>query len=101
MAVTLDPKVDEKLRGIVSKRAELARQLSEPSVVSDLAVYRTLSRQYSQLGPIVETYEIFRKTADECRSARELLAAADDAEMKAMAQDEIKTLEATLTSLGA
>jgi hypothetical protein len=33
MAVTLDSKVDEKLRGIVAKHADLARQLSQPEVV--------------------------------------------------------------------
>jgi peptide chain release factor 1 len=101
MAVTLDAKVDEKLRGIVAKHADLARQLSETTVVSDLSAFRMLSKQYSQLGPLVETYELFRKAADDCRDARELLATADDAEMKAMAQDEIKTLEAQLASLEA
>ena len=37
MAVTLDPKVDEKLRGLVAKREALARQLSDPSVMSDMS----------------------------------------------------------------
>jgi peptide chain release factor 1 len=101
VAVALDPKVDEKLRGLVDKHAELARQLSDPTVVSDLSVYRTTSKQYAQLGPLVSTYEIFRKSADDLRDARELLAAADDPEMKAMAQDEIKALEARLTTLEA
>jgi peptide chain release factor 1 len=99
MAVTLDPKVDEKLRGLVEKQAELARQLSEPSVVSDLAVYRTISKQYAQLSPLVEKYGVFRKVADDCRDARALLAGSDDPEMKAMAQEEIKALEARLASL--
>jgi peptide chain release factor 1 len=101
MAISLDPKVDEKLRGIVAKHADLARQLSDPAVVADLSAFRTLSKQYAQLGPLVEKFELFRKAADECRDARELLTAADDAEMKAMASDEIKALEATLASLEA
>jgi peptide chain release factor 1 len=101
MSVILDPKVDEKLRGIVAKQADLSRQLSDPTVVSDLSAFRTLSKQYAQLGPLVEKYELFRKAADDVRDAREVLATADDAEMKAMAQDEIKTLEAGLASLEA
>jgi peptide chain release factor 1 len=101
MSVILDPKVDEKLRGIVAKHADLSRQLSDPSVVSDLSAFRTLSKQYAQLGPLVEKYELFRKVADDSRDAKELMAAADDAEMKAMAQDEIKTLEEQLASLEA
>jgi peptide chain release factor 1 len=99
MAISLDPKVDEKLRGIVAKHADLARQLSDPAVVEDLSAFRTLSKQYAQLGPLVEKFELFRKAAGDCHDARELLAAADDAEMKAMASDEIKALETTLTSL--
>jgi peptide chain release factor 1 len=101
MPVTLDPKVDEKLRGIVAKHADLSHQLSDSTVVSVLSAFRTLSKQYAQLGPLVEKYETFRKATDDCKDARELLAAADDPEMKAMAQDEIKALEATLSSLEA
>ena len=101
MAVTLDPKVDEKLRGIVAKHADLSHQLSDSTVVSDLSAFRTLSKQYAQLGPLVEKYELFRKAADDCKDARELLASADDAEMKAMASEEIKALEAKLSSLEA
>jgi len=101
MSVTLDPKVDEKLRGIVAKHADLGRQLSDPSVVSDLSVYRTISKQYAQMGPLVEKYDQFRKLADDCRDARELAAAADDPEMKAMASDEVKLLEAQLQALDA
>ena len=86
MAVALDPKVDEKLRGIVAKQADLARQLSDPAVVSDMSTFRTLSKTYSQLGPLVEKYELFRKVADDWKGAKELLEAADDAEMKAMAR---------------
>jgi peptide chain release factor 1 len=101
MAMSLDPKVDEKLRGIVAKHADLARQLSDPEVVSDLSAYRALSKQYAQLGPLVEKFGQFRKAEDDCRDARELLASADDAEMKAMASDEIRDLESTLASLEA
>jgi peptide chain release factor 1 len=99
--VALDPKVDEKLRGIVAKQADLARQLSDPSVVSDLSAFRTLSKTYSQLGPLVEKYELFRKVADDFKGAKELLEAADDAEMKAMAQEEVRALELQLSSLDA
>jgi peptide chain release factor 1 len=99
MAISLDPKIEEKLRGIVAKHADMARQLADPAVVSDLPAFRTLSKQYAQLGPLVEKFEQFRKAADDCRDARELLASADDAEMKAMASDEIKALEAKLLSL--
>ena len=99
MAVTLDPKVDEKLRGLVAKHGDLARQLSDPAVTSDLAAFRTMSKTYSQLGPIVEAYAKFLKLSADGRDARELLAAADDADMKAMAHEEIRSLDDQLAVL--
>jgi peptide chain release factor 1 len=99
MAVTLDAKAEEKRRALVVKHDDLARQLSDPDVVSDLAAFRTISKQFAQLGPLVEKYALFRKGADESREARDLLLATNDAEMKAMAQDEIKALDARLSSL--
>ena len=101
MAVALDPRVEEKLRGIVVKQADIARQLSHPEAVSDQSVFRTLSKTYSQLGPLVEKYEVFRKASDDYKGAKELLESADDAEMRAMALEEIKALEVRLTALEA
>ena len=101
MAVTLDARVEEKLRALVVKHDELTRQLSDPEVVSDLAAYRTKSKEFAQLGPLVEKYALFLKGADESKGARGLLLSTNDAEMKAMAQEEIKTLDARLSSLEA
>ena len=101
MHAPLDPKVDEKLRALVAKRDELARQLADPAVMSDMSAYRAATKLYSELGPVVATYETYRKAVDDHRGAKELLAAADDAEMKAMAQDEVKSLDARLADLEA
>ncbi|HEX4823472.1 MAG TPA: peptide chain release factor 1 [Candidatus Polarisedimenticolaceae bacterium] len=97
----LDPKVEEKLRALVAKRESLAEQLADPAIVSDMSVYRPAAKAYAELGPIVDTYATFRKAEDDLRGAKELLAAADDAEMKAMAQDEARALEARLGELEA
>ena len=99
MAVTLDAKVDEKLRALVAKRGDLERQLADPSVVADMSVYRPVSKQFAELGPIVDAYDAFRKVSEDCRGAKELAAIADDAEMRAMAQEEVRALEAQLESL--
>ncbi len=99
MAVNIDPKVDDKLRGIVAKHEDVARQLADPAVVDDMAAYRTLSKQYAQLTPLVEKYAVYRKAVDDARDAREVLASADDPEMKLMAQDEIKDLDARIETL--
>ena len=38
MAVTLDPRIDDKLRGIVTKHEEISRQLADPGVRRVLAI---------------------------------------------------------------
>lgn len=101
MAVNLDPRIDEKLRGIVAKHDDLQRQLSDPAVVGDLSAFRTLSKSYAQLGPLVAKYAVYRKAVSDHAEARELLATAADVDMKAMAQDEIKALEEQLAALDA
>ena len=101
MTAPLDPKVDEKLRALVAKRDELAHQLADPAVMSDMSAYRASTKLYAELGPVVSTYEMYRKAVEDHRGAKELLSAADDAEMKSMAQDEVKTLESRLGELEA
>src|SRR5262245_55401264 len=101
MAAILDPRIDEKRRGFVAKDDEMSRQLSAPAVVADLTAYRTLSKQYAQMGPLVEKYAVYRKAAADHADAKDLLASSSDQEMKAMAQDELKTLEEQLATLDA
>src|SRR5262245_5301299 len=99
MSAALDPKIDEKLRGMVDKHAELGRQLADSAVMSDMSEFRSISKQYAQLTPLVEKYAEFRKVVDDYQGARELAAAADDPEMKVMAADEVKALEGRIGPL--
>jgi peptide chain release factor 1 len=101
MPQALDPKVDEKLRALTARREELSGQLADPALVSDLAAFRTASKQYAELGPVVDAYARYLRTAEEHRGAKELLAGADDPDMKAMAQEEVRSLDAALDGLEA
>ena len=101
MPQALDPKVDEKLRALTAKREELSTQLADPAMVSDLAAFRAASKQYAELGPVVDAYARYRRAADEHLGAKELLAGADDPAMKAMAQEEVRSLETSLDRLEA
>jgi peptide chain release factor 1 len=91
--VALDPKVDEKLRALVAKHEDLGHQLADPAIVSDLPTYRNVSKQYAELGELVEAYGRYRGTETELDGARALQASADDPEMKALAHDEVRALE--------
>jgi len=99
MTAPLDPRLRSKLEALARRAEELAQTLADPGLVSDRERYRSTTRSYSELQPIIESYRDYCKATDELAGARELLASADDAEMRAMAADEVKRLEARLEDL--
>jgi len=99
MGASIDPRLEDKLKALEERFKELAQALTDPELTSDLDRYRSVNRSYSELQPIIEKYTECRRVSDDLSGARELLDTADDAEMKLMAGDEIKTLEARLAEL--
>ncbi len=96
----LDPKLLAKLEALEERSNELSAQLAEPDVTSDMQRYRTLTQSYSDLSRVIEKFTAFRKTMADLDGAREMLAEAEDAEMRAMASEEIRELESTAEALG-
>jgi peptide chain release factor 1 len=96
MSELIDPRLASKLETVEQRAEELSRSLAEPDATSDMARFRKLTQAYSELEPLVEKYREHRKLASDCAGARELAASEDDAELKAMATEEVKELEARL-----
>ena len=63
----------DKLQQIAQKYDEIARDLSDPAVISDQEKYRTLSKEYKTLSGVVEKFREFQKTEAEIKEAEELL----------------------------
>jgi peptide chain release factor 1 len=82
----------EKLAQIEKNFEEITEQLSSPDVTSDIGAYTKLMKQHRSLGEIVEKYREVKKMTEDLSGARELYDAADDAEMREMAQMEIDEL---------
>jgi peptide chain release factor 1 len=99
MAVSLDPKLESKLEALEKRSEELSDKLAEPGVTSDLERYKSLSRAYAELEPVILKYRQFRKAATDLAGASELLDSADDDDMRAMAGEEVKSLEQELELL--
>ena len=97
----LDPKLKLKLEALEERTRELSALLAEPSVTSDMERYRTLARAYADLTPVIEKFSAYRKKAADLGGAREMLEETDDAEMRAMANQEIRELEDQLTTFEA
>src|SRR5436190_17248339 len=91
----MTPQVVEKLKSVTARYEDLTRLLSDPAVQSDATAYRTHAKALSELEPLVEKYREYDKLSAQLAEAREV-AASSDADMKALAQEEIAELERTL-----
>jgi peptide chain release factor 1 len=87
-----------KLENLVDRRRELDSLLAVPEIIADHERFRALSREHAELSPLVECFDRYRRTATALAGAEEL-AREDDAEMRALARDEIQTTQSHLESL--
>ena len=82
---------DDKLDMLVRRHAELRDAMASPDAGSDFAKF---SKEFSDLSPIIEKVEGLKKAQAELRDLKEMIADPDaDAEMKGMAQDELREAE--------
>ncbi|WP_018156605.1 peptide chain release factor 1 [Demetria terragena] len=82
----------ESAASVVAEYAELERQLADPEVHSDPAVFRKLNKRYAALGPTVSAYHAWTAANDDLDAAREL--ATEDAAFA----EEVPALEAEASS---
>jgi peptide chain release factor 1 len=84
----------EKLEQIESRYEEIGQELSSPEVHDDSGRYQKLAKQHSELGAMVAKYREWKEVDKGLRGAKQLFLESDDAEMKQMAQEEEKSLDA-------
>lgn len=90
--------IKAKLEGLQERHEEIAALLGDPDTIADQNRFRDLSREYSQLEPVVKAYNDYMTTTDDLESAREM-ANDSDPEMRDMAKEEVTTAENTLEEL--
>src|SRR4029079_4988137 len=94
----MNPQVLEKLRSLHARYEELMRLVSDPAVQADPPTYRTHTKALPELEPLADRYQKMKQAKHQLADAREM-AASGDAELKALADEEIKRLEPALASL--
>ncbi len=87
----MKPSIHAKLEHLAERLDELNALLSTAEIIADQPRFRALSQEYAQLQPVVETFTAYRRTRDDIRAAEALLDE-DDADMRTMAEDELKTV---------
>lgn len=81
------------------KFESLSQQISDPSVMSDMKRYIALNKEYREIEPVVEAGEKYKLLMGNLESAKEILMAERDEEMREMAKEEIAMLESQIPVL--
>ena len=72
--------VIRKLEGLMERYEEVQALLGEPDVVSDQEKFRSLTKEYAQLGEVVASFRRYQQAEADLQAIEEMLAG-DDAEM--------------------
>jgi peptide chain release factor 1 len=86
-------KVAQKLQMMRSRYQELAQLLAEPQLLSDLELFRNLSKEYAQLTAVVTKFNEYQQLLHSYEELQELLADSDKA-MQELARAELLKIEA-------
>jgi peptide chain release factor 1 len=84
----------EKLENIETKYDELTQQLSSPDVHNDSSRFQKLAKTHADMAQMVAKYREWKEIEKGLLGTQQLLVEAEDAEMKQMAHDEARELEA-------
>lgn len=87
----------EKLDAILHKFGEVEKKLQDPSALGQ--GFAKISKEHSDLSPIVEIIHNFKKTDKEIKEIEESLPDTDDAEMKEMMEEELELLKKELPNI--
>ncbi|HEY0704628.1 MAG TPA: peptide chain release factor 1 [Candidatus Acidoferrales bacterium] len=84
----------EKLENIETKYDELTTQLSSPDIHNDSSRFQKLAKTHADMAAMVAKYREWKEIEKGLLGTQQLLVEAEDAEMKQMAHDEARELEA-------
>ncbi|MDP3705923.1 MAG: peptide chain release factor 1 [Legionellaceae bacterium] len=87
-----------KLEQMLERFQEIARLLSEASIISDQNQFKALSKEYAQLEPVATCYEHYLQAFANANSLNDLIEG-DDQELADMAADEIEAAKAEVLEL--
>ncbi|MAZ65899.1 MAG: peptide chain release factor 1 [Kangiellaceae bacterium] len=87
-----------KLETLVERYEEIGVLLGDPSTIADQERFVKLGKEYSELEVVVDTFKRYRGAEEDLESARMMLEE-DDAEMRAMAEDEVEAAKENIEAL--
>ena len=87
-----------KLDNLLDRYEEIGALLSDPEIIGNQDRFRGLSQEYAEIESVVQGYGHYRQVAEDLAEATAMLSE-DDADMREMAEDEVKSAKAKLEVL--
>ena len=84
----------QKLDGLEARYEEVSTLITDPNVIADQSRYVKLTKEYKDLGDIMNARKRYVACLNSIAEAKDILANETDAEMKEMAREELSTNEA-------
>ena len=85
----------DRLAQMEARYESLSRDMSDPTLVNDQKKFQAIAKEHRDMEPAVEKYRQYRHIADGIAEAKSMLSESDP-EIKAMAEEELATLEPQL-----
>jgi len=82
----------DMLRSIKERWEFISQQMTDPQVISDIPRYSKLSREYKELGKIVQAYEEYKNLLSNIEHSKEVLNTEKDEEFRQMAKTDLEQL---------
>jgi peptide chain release factor 1 len=89
----------DKLEKVKQRYNEIAELLNKPETVNNQKEFRKLSKEYSELSDLVNTYEEYVKVKQQFEDNKKLLYETSDAELKTLAESENEELQNRIEKL--
>ncbi len=91
----------QKLKDIEARYAEVERAMSDAAVVQEPSAYQKLAKESKEISPIVERYRAYKNALGEITKVQEMAKVETDPELRELAHEEIRSLEAKRNALDA
>ena len=92
----MKPSMQKKLAGLSDRIQELNTLLSSETITNDMDQYRKITKEHSDITPIVDEYHAYKKNEANLNEAQSMLS---DPEMKEFAQEEIEQCKLKLVTI--
>jgi|UniRef100_A0A7C6E9X9 peptide chain release factor 1 len=86
-------KLAQKIEPYKARSQELEKLLSDPQIIKNPAEVQRLSKEYKDILAILKNFTELKKLEEEINKTKELIASANEIELKELAESELVTLE--------